>query len=372
MGRKSKSVVFRKADASAQKQEFVQEELRSAIVSGGFPPRSRLPIRSELKEQFRVSNATLQAALSQLIADGFLQPQGRLGTFVCEHPPHLTAYGLAFPRPPAMSEVRSRFWQAIQAEAELLAQSGPRRLPLFVGLDGHVDNEIYQRLSADVRRHRLAGVVYVYVEISDLLGSPLADPESSPGVAINTHAEGWKIPVISPDTKLFIDRALDHLAARGRKRVGFLTVTNTLEDAFDHFEKGCAARGMSTQAAWIQCVGWPEVRWASNSVQAMMLGPRAERPDGLIVFDDNIQEHAAAGMMRSGVRVPEELEVVAHCNFPVSAPSVLPLTRLGFDAGQILMLAVDYIDRQRRGEKLPRVTLVPPRFEGESVGSPRS
>jgi DNA-binding LacI/PurR family transcriptional regulator len=172
--------------------------------------------------------------------------------------------------------------------------------------------------------------------------------------------------------ELFIDRALDHLLSRGRKRIGFLTVTNTLPENLEFFESGVASRGMTTRPAWMQCVGWPEVRWASNCVQSMMQGARDERPDGLIIFDDNIQEHAAAGMMRAGVRVPEELEVVAHCNFPVSTASVLPLTRLGFDAGQILRLAIDHIDRQRQGKRVPALTLVPPRFEHEPIGTPRT
>jgi len=363
---------FRKPDASVQKQEFVEEALRAAIVGGGFPPKCRLPIRSELKKQFRVSNATLQAALSQLISDGFLRPQGRLGTFVCDHPPHLSAYGLAFPHPPASSEVRSRFWQAMQSEAHGMAAEGPKRFPIYFGLDGHVDNEVYQRLSADVASHRLAGVIYVYVETADLLDSPLAGPGVSPGVAINTRTEGWKIPVISPDMRVFIDRALDHLSSKGRRKIAFLTVSNTPQEHLAHFESAAARRGMTTRPAWTQCVGWPEVKWASNCVEAVMLGTREDRPDGMIIFDDNIQEHAAAGMMRAGVRVPEGLEVVAHSNFPVHGTGVLPLTRLGFDARQILKIAIEYIDRQRRGEKVPAHTLVPPRFEHEAIGKSRS
>jgi DNA-binding LacI/PurR family transcriptional regulator len=90
-----------------------------------------------------------------------------------------------------------------------------------------------------------------------------------------------------------------------------------------------------------------------------------DRPDGLIVADDNMVEHATAGLVAAGAKVGEELDVVAHCNFPWAGPTVLPLKRLGYDARTVLQTCIELIDRQRRGESVPAVTRIEAKFEEE-------
>jgi len=45
------------------------------------------------------------------------------------------------------------------------------------------------------------------------------------------------------------------------------------------------------------------------------------RPDALVVADDNLVTCATQGIAASGVQVPGELDVVAHCNFPHPLPA---------------------------------------------------
>ena len=71
--------------------------------------------------------------------------------------------------------------------------------------------------------------------------------------------------------------------------------------------------------------------------------------------------------MDAGVKVPDELEVVAHCNFPWSTPSSIPVHRLGFDAREVLRAALNCIDAMGRRELVPSVTHIPARFENESI-----
>jgi DNA-binding LacI/PurR family transcriptional regulator len=95
---------------------------------------------------------------------------------------------------------------------------------------------------------------------------------------------------------------------------------------------------------------------ARNLIHLLMQG--AERPDALLIADDNLVEHATAGLVAAGVRVPDDLEVVAHCNFPHPTPSVLPVRRLGYDAREVMKACVESIDIQRRdGKTAPTVTV---------------
>jgi hypothetical protein len=63
--------------------------------------------------------------------------------------------------------------------------------------------------------------------------------------------------------------------------------------------------------------------------------------------------------------VPDDIDVIGHCNFPWLTPSVLPICRLGFSAQQVLARCVDAIDRQRRGETVADSETISAVFEDE-------
>jgi len=54
-----------------------------------------------------------------------------------------------------------------------------------------------------------------------------------------------------------------------------------------------------------------------------------ERPDALLVSDDDLLEAATQGVLDAGAGA--EVEVVSHANFPYPSTSLFPVKRLGFD-----------------------------------------
>ena len=84
------------------------------------------------------------------------------------------------------------------------------------------------------------------------------------------------------------------------------------------------------------------------------------------LVDDNLVEHATAGLIAADVRVPHDLDVIAHCNFPYPPPASTPAKRLGFDARDILDVCVGSIDRQRAGESPAGTSFVRAKFDDES------
>src|SRR5580765_1414707 len=78
------------------RQGTIITHLRNSIVRGTPPPGSRLPTRLEMAKQYRTTVVTVQRALDHLAADGFVTANGRSGTYVAPHPPHLSHYGLVF------------------------------------------------------------------------------------------------------------------------------------------------------------------------------------------------------------------------------------------------------------------------------------
>ena len=113
--------------------------------------------------------------------------------------------------------------------------------------------------------------------------------------------------------------------------------------------------------------------WPRNLGRLLVRGAPDERPDALVIADDNLVPELTTGLAESGVPVrrgsePQQtgdLVVVAHTNFHYPTPSAVPVTRLGYDIRELVMVCMERIDQQRRGEIPPAHTYIKAVFEDE-------
>jgi DNA-binding LacI/PurR family transcriptional regulator len=308
---------------------------------------------------------TVQMALKHLERDGFIEARGPLGTFVSETPPHLNQYALIFPMDPVAphhDKTWSRYYQALtQAAIRFQAQTG-RRMLMFHGIDWHTDSEDRRRLITYMEAHRVAGVIFSNGIGSWMENTPILDLPGIPRVVIGSGQQFAHIPVVKLDSAMWIDKALDHLAALGRRRVALLDYGQS-DDFYARLQAGLAARGMVSHRRWRQFVSLNVPAGASHDVELLMND--RERPDALLVEDDNFVEQALAGLTAAGV---SDVAVIGHANFPVAPAKVQPMRLLGYDAHRTLRACVDLIDRQRAGEQVPGETMAPALWEEEVSG----
>ena len=361
MANKSK----RTSTRPAIKQEEIVARLREKIVLGKFLPGARLPTRTQLEASFDVSSVTVQRALDALTEDGFVNARGSLGTFVAEYPPHLSRYGLVFSAYPTESNW-TRFWTALSNEAVAIGNTQSRRAAVYYHVQCHPDEEAYVQLLQDVAACRLAGLILPFdpAALTGLMQSAVFGPGSPPKVAIVAGKAKPDVPTVRLNVKSFIDRGLDWLQSRGRQKVAVLSTPAMPLEFRDYFVQAVAQRNMRSEPAWMQAVSLEGLGWAHNVMQLLMAATHP--PDSLIITDDNLVEAATAGLVAAGIRVPEQLDVVAHCNFPWPTPSVLPAQRLGFDARVVMQTCLECIDAQRRGETVPAVQYITALFEHET------
>lgn len=347
---------------------MILSTLRHQIIDGHWLPGQQIAPRRELELSFGVSPTTLQRAMDHLIRDGFLSPVTGVGTFVAERLPFLSHYGLVFPHPTS-TQPWNRFWVALKNEAERIDQSGGRNVPVYYGDEGRADAKEYQRLLRHIRDHRLAGLIFVSPS-SIYRGTPLLDTPGLPRVAISRVADE-AVPRIG--TQSLAEKALDYLLSRDRRRVALVTSSRMTVDAgvMQPWLEGVAKRRMIMHPCWVNGLDIDIPQTAQSQVHLLMRDGQAERPDALVIGDDNLVEYATAGLIDAGVKVPEDVEVVAHCNFPWPTPSVLPVKRLGYDARECLRACIDAIDQQRQGKPVPSLIEVPARFEEEIVTAGR-
>jgi DNA-binding GntR family transcriptional regulator len=65
----------------------IYADIREKIVSGEYPPRSKLPTIRELQAAFGCSEQPVRAALKMLSDGGWIETQQGKGSFVVASPP---------------------------------------------------------------------------------------------------------------------------------------------------------------------------------------------------------------------------------------------------------------------------------------------
>lgn len=350
------------------KQLFLAQRLRGEIQRGVYAPGERLRTQGELAKRYGVSAVTIQRTLDVLAREGFVRARGRLGTFVAEQPPHLNRYGLVFiDQPDYIYNRWNRFHAALATAAADLSRDASCRIVPYYGVSGYADNENDAQLLADLQGGRLSGLVFA-AHPYHLQASPLLTTPGMPRIAVMTEPEIPGLARLFPDVEAWVDRALEHVVARGRRRVAVLATRGMYSHAVGHLTRAMAARGLDLNACWCQIVDYLPPEAARNAVHLLFRPGQTDPPDALLVMDDNLVEGACAGLLAAGAAVPGAVEVVGYCNYPNVPVVPLAVTQLGFDAGELLLTALGALVRQREGERQAAPLQVPPRLAPECAG----
>ena len=347
-------------DGSDQSRALtIARSIRQRIVSGQFPPGSQLPTWGALEQEFGVTRTTLNRVFHRLKSDGFVYSPSTRGTFVVERPPHLSRYGLAFEIQPG--EVGwNRWFSTLANESLVLQEKDNVKIPCFFSVENHLDNESHNRLLGDVVSDRLAGLICV--GHPEMVARSIWDRADLPKVGVWNKGVGLPWPSVYIDRQSFIEKSTRYLAARGCKKLAVITTTG---ERLHEYAEVAASHGLMHPDHWRLACAANASDCVRPIIQLLMSLPKQERPDALIIADDNLVEDSIAALMSVGVRVPGDLQIVVHCNWPQPVNSILPVRRLGFDGRRTLETAMSLIDRQRQGEPFPEHESIPTVFEDE-------
>ena len=348
-------------------QDGLISALRGRIVAGEFAPGSRLPPRSELELEFGASRVTVQRVFDCLARDGFVVAESGSGTSVAPHPPHLCRFALVLA---SGSGSEGGFVEALKESAASFDPSGARTVAVYAGIDAHSDNENYLRLIRDVESHRVAGLIYVFSP-GEFHDPALLENCDAPSVSLTNGEPPRGRPAVSFSSRSFMNRALDHLASLGKKRVaGIAMWTGTFGENERAIRHAVESRGLSTRPFWWQSPNPWDHAGIVASVRLLFSGPARERPDALVVTDDNVIGAVCDGIVASGLSVPRDVAIVAQANFPKPTHCRLPATRIGPDTRAILNKSVELLELQRAGKPTPARTPTHAVFSHESLPVP--
>lgn len=329
-------------------QVAVRRTLCRRILAGEWQPGERLPPRTALIRQLKTTSATLQSALDDLIADGLVVTRGVHGTFIHEHAPHRFRYGLLLPQDPG-NDPSHRFWHALAAVTKRPMTVGEgRTLVLYYGRHLHAASPSYDRLIDDLHHHRLAGLVIV-APPSMFADTPILTACIPRGflAAGPLPAQALRIEV---DWQSFRHLATERLVARGCRRVAVLAGAGRLSEPNEipAWLEAFAAAGLISHETWF--VAADLLFPAPIAAHLRLVLEAKERPDGLLVADDNLLPTVLGALHRFGLTPGRDIQVLAHANFPLPANEPTKVERLGFDARQLIVSVLDTFDSIHRGQ----------------------
>jgi Transcriptional regulators len=311
------------------------DKLRALVTGGAFAPGERLPTWDVLCGQFNVQRPTLKRALDIIKAEGFVEADSTRATLVAEKPPHLNRFVMLFPSSPQKHGAGgwNLFWDALAKRAAVVAKERGISIDVFFNVSAHPDCEAYHGALRDFAKKRMAGLLVV--NGGELFN--LTPAGTVPVVHIGTDVS-MAAPSVWLDWEAFHNSAAELLLKAGRRRIAVLA-----EKPCDAAK--CAAalarHGVEVPPKWMLSAPGMAPEYARNT--ARLLAAKGSRgiPDALLVTDDNLVPEAALGLMDEGRRIPSEIMVLGHCNWPDPPPLPAPVVRLGFPSDEMLRKALE-------------------------------
>lgn len=315
----------------ATKCNDMVDTLRKQILSGAWKPSHRLPTRDELLEQYGASRGTLQKAIDQLTQEGFIVSCGKSGTFVAAAPPNLNTIAIVFPADGSRSQAWDAMWSRFVAQKSFFEKRFGRKLSFYYLEQEKPVCDEYRQLVEDAANGRLAGVIFPYTPAVNLVADLARHQVKIVGITGQTDIPGL-IPVWL-DYGSFLAKSLDFMAEKHRRRVAMLTNVQLPLDYLDDFKREAGKRQIATDDLWIQGTGLDSFSsfWTVKLVRLMMRGDPDERPDGLIVANENLLDLALEALHREKLVPGHDLDLASQVNFPSERNGYHAIERVGFD-----------------------------------------
>ncbi len=334
--------------------------IRARIADGEWQPGSQLPTWSHMEQELGIARTTLAKVFRSLKREGFIVSDSTRGTFVAEHPPHRHRFGLVFHAHPS-DPGWNRFWWTLSNLATAHWRHGPDRLVVYYGVSDHADSEGRHQLEGDLANRRLAGLIFT----SDLpeLNIDLSNHPEIPIVQLGDNPSGTAIPCIGHDWTAFFDRAFAYFANSGRRRVAVFHPSSQRQKRCP--QSILQRHGLVSHPHWQPSIHIHNRECAWHFSRLLLDRPASDRPDALLIADDNLAASALQGVVAGGHVIGQDLDVVVHCNWPTEDEPVLPIRRLGFDNVRLLKTAVDRLRQMRLGQSQPDHQCIQPLFDDE-------
>ena len=322
------------------------DAMREKIRSGVWGPGQRLPIRSELVTQYNTTVATLQKAMDELAADGFIISAGKRGTFVANEPPNLSTFAVVF-QEAASTAWEDTLWTIFVSQKRRLEKQFDLKFSLYHLEENNMASEDFLRLTADARFQRLAGVIFLECPKSYMTAPLLA--AQLPCVAF-TRENLPGINTIWADYGGLLRLAFDWLHGEKCSRIAAIANLDLPFDYMIGVAQYAARFGLNIPREWQLGLplGEAHSQWGENLIRLLMAGTPDKRPDGLIIVNENLWGLVTNTLQRMNIQIGRDIRLALHANLPSTVHSQLGVARFGFDIDALINGCLTELRRFRK------------------------
>ncbi len=347
-------------------------QLRHLILSGEWPPGSKLPSENELRRQLNISRSTIRQALSHAEAEGLIKKVPGKGTFVADAPFGMNSKRLlGYITFDFLSDFQRQLLSGAESAAKI---KGYRILFNHSNRDVNEENRLLDQLLED----KVDGIL--------IWPSLAADPTRR---LFQISAEG-SVPVVLLDRSLpglshcdYVTSdnfsgayaAVQHLIELGHQRIVFLSrpilQLQPISERLRGYEQAMRDAGLPVLRPWLVGVEDQEMgtRYALREY-SMAQGEEIEqivnylqqkpRPTAIFAMNDLMALQVLKAAGRLGLHIPHDLSLVGFDDHDIAAYLETPLTTvaqntysLGRRAAEILIQRVEGYSGPSRKEILP-------------------
>jgi len=326
--------------------------LRTELLPG-LPQGSRLPPDRELIRRYGVSARTVREALLILEAEGTVQRQQGLGSVVCRPNRPVALFSEMNILDPQTPRYFALLLNVVRERLEAAGYS----TRLYTGRDRTSSKPSGQdccELFEDAEAGHLGGII----ALTTTLDSPRAHRLRKAGLPM-VHAAGDSALTHAFNVRHALPEVANYLSATGCRRVGLIGWNVPHADGrcelTECFAEALHQAGLPFSAARCRVemshavpgAGWEAFReiWSASR----------EKPDALIVSDENYLPEVVMALQEMRLRVPVDLLLVSHQTQHVEIPLPVPVARIELNVDALGNLLADQALAALAGNPMPPI-----------------
>jgi DNA-binding transcriptional regulator YhcF (GntR family) len=331
--------------------------LRHEFISEKYAPGSKLPTIHQLAKIWKSSYFTIHTALTTLAKQGWVERIHGHGTYVADASKRFKCAGI-YHAVNIWSRQEALFARQLnECLVERLHNMGKTTQVFIDSRPTNLHGKLPPDLVDAIKDRRI-----------DCLISPITDSLSAPvlsrlSLPIALMESPRKRTAVRFDDRGLIQGSISDLVRQGCASVGLISNSHELQKLF---LKEVKAVGLTTRKEW----NLPFLRHATPLKEfgfhaIRRLYRSSKRPDGLIIYPDTVVEGAILAILQCGIRIPQEMKLVAHSNARVRLICPFPVTWAISDEDAVAAALIQSVERQFAGEQ-PQPATIPFIFRHDS------
>ncbi len=292
----------------------------------------------DLARDWNTNYFTVQTALTSLVREGLVERKPRLGSFVRKQNTELKSVGIYYGDEILIKHERA-FQRSLHAQLLTLLQKENISANVFIDCrPPRKPDEPLPELTEAIQSHSIQGLIVPLPRAESSWLQNLSIPTSFFSSLKTDYSR------ILVDNRQIMSMACDALRKRGCRTVGLINPTLKSQTGWGQPESSSILNAfysclesfdLVTQKSWVRI---PRSQLTSQEAfgyrEFHKLWSLSEKPDGLIVYPENVCRGVILAALELQVKVPDKLKIVLHKNQEVEF---------------LCPLAVDWVITQERG-----------------------